>query len=256
MDGITFKSYLFLDNDQTIEVLTMSSPPISDEIALCIGLASREIPDTDAARMLKVLDDAIGLPPTKKKLSNLTVKNLKEACDGEFADVDNGAIKAALACLKGDRGGFSEPLPEIEPYQEGDMPNSVRVACASNQGEMLDGHFGSCRRFLIYQVSHKHHQLVDIRTTNGDQQADDKNEYRASLISDCQLLFVVSIGGPAAAKVVKKGAHPIKLKQTGPAREEIAQLQSVIGKDAPPWLAKVMGQTPRERIRFEQEARL
>jgi hypothetical protein len=31
-------------------------------------------------------------------------------------------------------------------------------------------------------------------------------------------------------------------------------LQSVIGKDAPPWLAKVMGQLPEERIRFEQEA--
>jgi hypothetical protein len=31
--------------------------------------------------------------------------------------------------------------------------DSIRIACASNRGERLDGHFGSCARFLIYQVS-------------------------------------------------------------------------------------------------------
>ncbi|MFC1363406.1 MAG: dinitrogenase iron-molybdenum cofactor biosynthesis protein, partial [gamma proteobacterium symbiont of Ctena orbiculata] len=37
------------------------------------------------------------------------------------------------------------------------------------------------------------------------------------------------------------------------AREEVASLQRVIGKDASPWLAKGMGQDPEARIRFEQE---
>jgi nitrogen fixation protein NifX len=231
----------------------MSSSPISDEIALRIGLAARELPDTNAARLLKVLDDAIGLPPTKERLATLTVKSLKQACDGEFSDVDAAALKSSLACLKGETGGFSEPSPELEPYQDGDMPNSLRIACASNKGEMLDGHFGSCRRFLIYQVSSDAIRLIDIRATEGDKEAEDKNDFRASLINDCQILFVASIGGPAAAKVVKKGAHPIKVKEAGPAREEITRLQSVIGTDAPPWLAKVMGQAPEERIRFERD---
>ncbi|MET0065358.1 MAG: dinitrogenase iron-molybdenum cofactor biosynthesis protein [Candidatus Thiodiazotropha sp.] len=231
----------------------MSSSPISDEIALRIGLAARELPDTNAARLLKVLNDAVGLPPSKKSLDSLTVKTLKQACDGEFSDVDAAALKSALACLKGEVGGFSEPAPELEAYQDGDMPNSLRVACASNKGEMLDGHFGSCRKFLIYQVSSDSNRLIDIRATDGDKDAEDKNDYRASLISDCQILFVASIGGPAAAKVVKKGAHPIKVKDVVPARDEITRLQSAIGKDAPPWLAKVMGQAPEERIRFERD---
>ena len=61
----------------------MSKTPISNEIALRIGLAARELPDTDVARLLKALDDAIGLPPTQKKLTGLTVKALKSAGDGE-----------------------------------------------------------------------------------------------------------------------------------------------------------------------------
>jgi hypothetical protein len=96
--------------------------------------------------------------------------------------------------------------------------------------------------------------LVGIRSTKGSDEADDKNAFRASLINDCQILFVGSIGGPAAAKVVRADVHPIKKPQVVPARDEIASLQTVIGDDAPPWLAKVMGQAPEERIRFEQEA--
>jgi nitrogen fixation protein NifX len=231
----------------------MSASPISDEIAVRIGLAARELPDTDAGRLLRVLDDAIGLPPTAKKLSSLTVKGLKSAADDEFADIDMSAIKSALAYLKGEYSLLADPMPEIEAYVDGDMPTSIRVACASNKGEMLDGHFGSCRRFLIYQVSETENRLIEIRNVDEGDETEDKNSYRASLIGDCQILFVGSIGGPAAAKVVRAGVHPIKKPQAGPAREEIESLQRVINKDAPPWLAKVMGQAPEERIRFEQD---
>lgn len=232
----------------------MSAQPLSPEIALRIGLAARELPETDVARLLAVLDDAIGLPPTAKKLSSLTVKQLKAAGDGAFADVDTAAIKAALACLKGESDIQAEPLPEIQAYAEGDMPNSIRVACASNKGDKMDGHFGSCKRFLIYQVSSEDLRLIDIREIDDADAEGDKNGYRASLIADSQILFVASIGGPAAAKVVRAGAHPIKKPQAGTALEEIQALQEVIGDQAPPWLAKVMGQSPEERIRFEQEA--
>ncbi len=229
----------------------MMTIPISDEIALRIGLAARELPDTDAARLLHALNDVIGLPPTIDKLSSLTVKGMKRAGDGEFADVDTNAIKSALACLKGESDLQDEPLPEIEPYSDGDIPDSIRIAFASNRGDLLDGHFGSCRRFLIYQVSRDESRLIDIRNIDHTLEVDDKNSYRASLIDDCQILFIASIGGPAAAKVVKTGVHPIKKPMAGTATEEIANLQAVIGKGAPPWLAKVMGVSAEDRIRFE-----
>ena len=227
--------------------------PISNEIALRIGLAARELPDTDAARLLRVLADAVGLPPTIKKLSGLKVKDLKTAADGEFADLDSAVLKAALACLKGEYETDSDPLPPVQAYRDGELPQSVRVACASNKGGLLDGHFGSCKRFLIYQIAQQESRLIDIRPIDDAEAEDDKNEYRASLIRDCQLLFVASIGGPAAAKVVKAGVHPIKKPDVVAADEEMQRLQTVVGKDAPPWLAKVMGQEPEERVRFEQE---
>ncbi len=229
----------------------MMTTPISDEIALRIGLAARELPDTDAARLLHALNDVIGLPPTIDKLSSLTVKGMKRAGDGEFADVDTNAIKSALACLKGESDLQDEPLPEVEAYSAGDMADSIRIAFASNRGDLLDGHFGSCRRFLIYQVSKDESRLIDIRNIDHTLEVDDKNSYRASLIDDCQILFIASIGGPAAAKVVKTGVHPIKKPMAGTATEEIANLQAVIGKGAPPWLAKVMGVSAEDRIRFE-----
>lgn len=232
----------------------MTNATLNKEIALRIGLAARELPDTDPRRLLDVLADAVGLPPTAKSLSGLTVKSFKAAADGALADIDTAAVKTALAYLKGEMGAAADPLPEIEPFADGDMPGSVRVACASNKGEKLDGHFGSCRRFLVYQVSQAEVRLIDVRAVDDAEAADDKNGYRSGLIEDCQLLFVASIGGPAAAKVVRAGVHPIKKPEMGDARSELQALQPRIGPDAPPWLAKVMGQAPEERVRFEQEA--
>ncbi|MBF0255500.1 MAG: dinitrogenase iron-molybdenum cofactor biosynthesis protein [Gammaproteobacteria bacterium] len=229
----------------------MSQQSLSNEIALRIGLAARELPDTDAARLLRVLDDAVGLPPTRKALAELTLKKLKSAADNELSGIDAPALRNALSILQGEADINAEPLPEIEAYRDGDLPGSIRVACASNKGEKLDGHFGSCRRFLIYQVSSNGLKLIDIRPIDDSQASDDMNGYRASLIGDCQLLFVASIGGPAAVKVVRAGVHPIKKPEMGDARPLVAELQGRIGPDAPPWLAKVMGQAPEERIRFE-----
>jgi nitrogen fixation protein NifX len=230
-----------------------SHQALSDDIALRIGLAARALPDTDPARLLRVLDDAVGLPPTIAALDGLTVKQLKAAAEGELADIDSAALKGALALLKGQGADTIEPAPEPEAYADGDLPGSIRVACASNGGELLDGHFGSCRRFLVYQVAAGAHRLIDVRDIDDSEAEDDKNSHRAGLIGDCQVLFVASIGGPAAAKVVKLDIHPIKFPQGGSARDRVADLAAQLADKPAPWLAKVMGQSADERVRFERD---
>lgn len=234
--------------------MVKSKGQLSEEMALRIALAAREIPDFHVARLLAILDELTGLPPAKPKLDKLKVKDLKAALDGELANVDTAILKSVLAYLKGENALMDQSLPGIEPYEEGDMPGSIRVACASNDADNVNGHFGSCRRFLVYQVSADEYRLIDIRDTGGDEESEDKNAYRAALIADCQIVFLASIGGPAAAKVVRAGVHPLKKPNAGSAAEEITALQGVIGPSAPPWLAKVMGQSPEERIRFDQDA--
>ena len=81
-----------------------------------------------------------------------------------------------------------------------------------------------------------------------------EQQIRAGLIDDCQVLFVASIGGPAAAKVVKQGIHPIKHQTGGLSRERIAELQTILGGTPPPWLAKAMGHDEESRVRFERAA--
>jgi len=230
-----------------------SAASISRDVALRIALASRALPDTEPARLLKVLANTIGLPPTPDKLGKLTVKAIKSAADGELSDINTAAIKEALAYLKGDKSvEEKDKLPEVEKYTEGEMADSIRVACASNKGEELDGHFGSCARFLIYQVSATEAKLIDARSANGPDARDDKNAFRAGLVKDCQVMFVASIGGPAAAKVVRAGVHPVKYLEGGSARDRIAALQKAIVDAPPPWLAKAMGHDEESRVRFER----
>ncbi|WP_040294915.1 dinitrogenase iron-molybdenum cofactor biosynthesis protein [Beggiatoa alba] len=233
---------------------TDNSSPITREIALRIGLAARALPDTDPRRLMTVLISCIGLPITEEKLAGIKVKDLKTAADGELNEVSQDALKNAVHILKGEAD--SEPksdLPTVQAYQEGDMPNSIRVACASNTTTQLDGHFGSCNRFLIYQVSKDEIRLVDIRSTTPTEEVEDKNAFRAELISDCHVMYVASIGGPAAAKVVKAGIHPIKMPDGGEALPALEDLKAILASAPPPWLAKVMGVSPEDRKRFMLE---
>lgn len=230
----------------------MSAPALTQELALRIGLAARALPDTDPNRLMKVLVGALGLPLTEQKLSQLTAQQLRTAADDEFAAVSLPQIKQALDYLWGKAAvEIAEDLPPLDAYIDGDMPGSIRVAIASNSGEQLDGHFGTCARFLIYQVSPAELRLIAVRRTAGGDTADDKNTWRAELIADCQLVYVVSIGGPAAAKVVKRDVHPVKLPHGGAARNVLEETQTVLAGTPPPWLAKVMGKAPT--LNFNRE---
>lgn len=234
----------------------MSEASLPRELALRVALAARALPDMSAGKLLDILDGAVGLPLSVAKLDGLTVKAFRKAGGETVMAMPGDAIKSAIAHLKGTEG--DDDRPEIEAYVEGELPGSLRVACASNGGELLDGHFGSCKQFLIYQVSPGEVRLIDVRPAGGgedgegaDEPASDKNALRAQTVADCQILYVVSIGGPPVAKVVRAGVHPIKRPNGGSARQAAGELMSLLQEGAmPPWLAKVLGKPPLERARF------
>ncbi len=215
------------------------------EAALRIGLAAKELDDVSVSGLVQALAAKLGLPLTETRLSGLSVTDLREILAGDHAEenchvgVEPERLKRAVRLLWGDTV-VGSALPLLDAYTEGDMPASIRVACASNQAEMLDGHFGSCEQFLIYQVSPSEIRLLDRRSTLEADYAEDRNASRAQLISDCQVLYVQSMGGPAAAKVVRAGVHPVKILKPAQSREILRRLQTTLLRP-PPWLAKVMG---------------
>lgn len=232
----------------------MNSPALSRDLALRIGMAASALPEIPPRQLVEVLTRLFGVPLTEQKLASVTVSDLKtglsnldEEEEGSGAGISNECYKEAVKHLWGNSAA-DQHVPESQPYQEGAMPGSIRVACASNTAEQVDGHFGTCLRFLVYQVSSTEKRLIDVRSCAAAHRAEDKNAYRADLIRDCHLLYVQSIGGPAAAKVVKAGVHPVKLPQGGEALQIIHDLQVVMAGSPPPWLAKIMGIPPEKRV--------
>ena len=221
------------------------SESMTREAALRIALAAKELPGIETRALVLALAQKLELPLTETKLAAVTVEDLCEILAGDHADencavgFDTGRLKAAVRPLWG-IGVEGSELPVPEAYADGDLPGSIRVAISSNSGENLDGHFGSCERFLVYQVSPSALRLIDQRPTLAADQAEDRNVARSAQINDCHLVYVQSIGGPAAAKVVRAGAHPVKIPNAAPAREILARLQQSLVRP-PPWLAKVMG---------------
>lgn len=120
------------------------------------------------------------------------------------------------------------------------MSGTIRVACATDSGPLIDGHFGSCRAFLIYQVSQDAVEFLNALSTATADEAEDRNKARAALIGDCQIACFQSIGGPAAAKVVRAGTHPLKVAPNTRVDDMLARLQQAL-TNPPPWLAKAMG---------------
>lgn len=209
------------------------------EVAERIGLAVRSLPGVEIAYLVEKLITRFGAPITVEKLSAIQASELKKMVENLRDAPQSDEIRMAVRYLWGEGEGLDQ-LPQVQPYAPGELPHSVRVAVASNTGENLDGHFGSARRFLIYQVACDQAKLIAIRDPLACEDAEDPNAARAKLIDDCQLLYVHSIGGPAAAKVIRAGIHPVKFPQGGPAAAAIARLQETL-KSPPPWLARIMG---------------
>ena len=237
----------------------MSQQPISNEVALRIALAAKVLPDISVRDLIAALQTTLDYEVTEESLNKITVTDLKRSfgniyevdSEWEGEDADNKEIEAfkeAVHILWGERGEYEQELP-IELYEEGEMPNSIRIAVASNSGEQLDGHFGSCHRYLIYQLSADEIRLIDVRSALEADLSDDKNAFRVNLIRDCPILYIVSIGGPAAAKVIQAYIYPMKIEQGGAIREILADLQKAIATSPPPWLAKILGIEREKRVK-------
>jgi nitrogen fixation protein NifX len=237
----------------------MSEQPLSDEVALRIALAARVLPGVSVVDLIEGLQSYLGDTLDETALSKITVTNLKTAVgqtydldgeeDGEDNRFDLAALKEAVRILWGETEDAEKNALPIAAYQEGDMPGSLRVAIASNTDEQLDGHFGSCTRYLVYQVSPEEIRLIDARSAAKANQSEDKNGYRVSLIQDCHVLYIVSVGGPAAAKVIKAGIYPMKMVDGGPARSILQDLQKIMTTSPPPWMAKILGVADGERVK-------
>lgn len=127
-------------------------------------------------------------------------------------------------------------------------PPTLRVAIASSDLKSLDSHFGSARRFAVYEVTPESSKLLEaldfesVSDQSGahDVEGEDRIGPKVAALKGANLLFVLAIGGPAAARVVASKIHPVKLKEPESIESIIARVQALMTGTPPPWLRKAM----------------
>jgi nitrogen fixation protein NifX len=150
--------------------------------------------------------------------------------------------------------------PAEETADEGEVP--LRIAVATQDLENLNAHFGSAPKFAIYDVTPTTSRFIeaigfdDVSDQSGSHkvEGDDRLSAKVDAVRGCTLLFVLAIGGSAAAKVVSAKVHPVKLPQAQPISEVIERVQGMLKGSPPPWLKKILNEkSPRKDASFEEE---
>lgn len=138
----------------------------------------------------------------------------------------------------------------------------MKVAFATQDLKNLDAHFAGARNLAIYDVAAHGYRFLDaVRfdvLSNEDGQHAEGNEDRLTprvdALTGCALLFVLAIGGPAAARVVSRKVHPIKLPRAEPIVEILDRVQTMLNGTPPPWLRKAIGGGRSQRASFLNDA--
>jgi len=127
---------------------------------------------------------------------------------------------------------------------------AVRVAIATSDMKSLNAHFGSARRFVLYDVTKQDWRFIeavafdDVSDESGSHrvEGDDKISRKVAALKVCHLLFCLAIGGPSAAKVVSAGIHPIKVTQPQAIDAVLERTRVMLNGAPPPWLRKIFAE--------------
>ncbi len=152
-------------------------------------------------------------------------------------------------------------LTLVAPNPSADaLAPTLRVALATRDINAVDAHFGSARKFAVFDVTPSSHRFVEavgfdiLSDESGTHNAEvDKIGPKVAALAGCNLLFCLAIGGPAAAKVVSAGIHPIKLAEPEPIGSVIEKIQKMMVGNPPPWLRKAMAARQQRSMDFLDE---
>jgi nitrogen fixation protein NifX len=129
---------------------------------------------------------------------------------------------------------------------------SMKIAFATTDGINVDEHFGRAGMFAIYELTANGYKLIELRRfADGRDVAieeskemgeihDDRVQRKVDKLADCKIVYLTEIGGPSAARLVKKGMMPIKVKEIVSIEESLQKLMEALKKSPPPWLRKAV----------------
>jgi nitrogen fixation protein NifX len=131
------------------------------------------------------------------------------------------------------------------------LQNAIKVAFATKDMQTIDAHFGGAKEFVIYDVSKDGFTLSGvIKTDTSELGGDDKTDFKVKALKGINIMYCESIGGTAAAKVIRGGINPMKVNEPRKIEDVLRELVVMINGNPPPWVKKIMN------IQTENDPRL
>lgn len=130
---------------------------------------------------------------------------------------------------------------KITVQGDSSIQNAIKVAFASKDMETINAHFGGAKEFVVYDVSKEGYVLSGVvKTDTSEMEGDDKTDFKVKALAGINIMYCESIGGTAAAKVIRGGINPMKVNEPTQIESVLKELVVMINGNPPPWVKKIM----------------
>ncbi len=129
----------------------------------------------------------------------------------------------------------------------------MKVAFASTRGSTVDEHFGRAGAFAIYDVRPEGAEFLELRrVADGDLDTevvvtrgmgdlhDAAIAAKIDKLADCKIVYFTEIGGPSAAKLVRRGVMPLKAEAATSIDGLADKLVETMRTNPAPWMRKAL----------------
>jgi nitrogen fixation protein NifX len=131
------------------------------------------------------------------------------------------------------------------------LQNSIKVAFATKDMQSINAHFGGAKEFVVYDVSQDGFVLSGVvKTDTSEMEGDDKTDFKVKALSGINIMYCESIGGTAAAKVIRGGINPMKVQEPRAIEDVLKELVGMLNDNPPPWVKKIMNIESQEDSRL------
>jgi nitrogen fixation protein NifX len=129
----------------------------------------------------------------------------------------------------------------------------MKVAFASTRGTTVDEHFGRAGAFAIYDITPEGATFLELRRVSdsdldtevvvtrgmGDLH-DAAVAAKIDKLADAKIVYFTEIGGPSAAKLVRRGVMPLKAEPSTSIDSLAEQLAETMRTRPAPWMRKAL----------------
>ncbi len=133
----------------------------------------------------------------------------------------------------------------------------MKVAFATSTGTCIDEHFGRAGQFAVYDITPDGAELIEMRrVAEGDLDTevvvtrgmgslhDEAVAAKIDKLADVKIVYFTEIGGPSAAKLVRRGIMPLKGEPGTSISTEAYKLVTTMRDKPAPWMRRALAEEP------------